>query len=72
MKQIRKSCKISGIPISRATVNRIAAEMKAQEIEESDQIFEETGEVAGLDFTSNKVGMDPCNNDTASKLSGRG
>ena len=27
--------------------------MKAQELE-SDQIFEETGEVAGLDFTSKK------------------
>ena len=55
MKQIRKSCKISGIPISQRTVNRIAAEMKAQELA-SDQIFEETGEVAGLDFTSNRVG----------------
>ena len=44
MKQIlRKSCtKISGIPISQRTVNRIAAEMKAQELE-SDQLFEETG-----------------------------
>ena len=30
--------------------------MKAQELE-SDQIFEETGEVAGLDFTSNRVGQ---------------
>ena len=55
MKQIRKACKASGIPISQRTVNRIAAEMKAQEIE-SDQIFEETGEIAGLDFTSNRVG----------------
>jgi len=55
IKEIRKSCKASGIPISRATVCRIAAEMKAQELA-SDQIFEETGEVAGLDFTSNRVG----------------
>ena len=39
MKQIRKSCKASGIPISYSTVQRIAAEMKAQEME-SDQIFE--------------------------------
>ena len=55
IKEIRKSCKASGIPISRATVCRIAAEMKAQELA-SDQFFEETGEVAGLDFTSNRVG----------------
>jgi len=47
IKEIRKSCTASGIPISRRTVCRIAAEMKAQELA-SDQIFEETGEVAGL------------------------
>ena len=55
IKEIRKSCKASGVPISERTVKRIAAEMKAQELA-SDQIFEETGEVAGLDFTSNRVG----------------
>ena len=55
IKEIRKSCTASGISISYSTVQRIAAEMKAQELA-SDQIFEETGEVAGLDFTSNRVG----------------
>jgi len=55
MKQIHKSCKASGISICQRTINRISAELKAQELA-SDQIFEETGEVAGLDFTSNRVG----------------
>ncbi len=48
IKEIRKSCKASGISISERTVQRIAAEMKAQELA-SDQIFEETGEIAGLE-----------------------
>ncbi len=65
-KEILKSCKISGIPCSERTLRRISAEMKAQELA-SDQIFEETGEVAGLDFTSNRVGK--CGR--LSQLSGR-
>ena len=57
-KEILKSCKASGIPVSERTVQRIASEMKAQELE-SDQIFEETGEVAGLEKAGTGEGWTP-------------
>ena len=56
MRETRKSCKSPRSSISKRTVVcRIAAEMKAQELE-SEKIFKDTDEVAGLDFTSNRVG----------------
>ena len=59
--RIRKSCKASGISIcSQRTVNsRIAAEMKAQELE-SDLIFEETGDtISDLEKAGTGEGWTP-------------
>ena len=51
--EIRKLSAQSGVPCSKGTVMRIAGEMKLQE-QINDIVFEETGQVGGLDFTPNK------------------
>ena len=51
--EIRKLSAQSGVPCSDRTVKRIAGEMKLQE-QKNDEVFAETGQVSGLDFTPNK------------------
>ena len=53
--EIRKLSAKSGMPCSDKTVRRIASEMKLQE-QKNDEVFAETGQVGGLDFTHNKKG----------------
>ena len=51
--EIRKLSAQSGVPCSQRTVERIAGEIKLQE-QMNDEVFAETGQVSGLDFTPNK------------------
>jgi hypothetical protein len=53
--EIRKLSAQSGVPCSDRTVKRLAGEMKLQE-QKNDEVFAETGQVGGLDFTHNKKG----------------
>ena len=53
--EIRKLSAESGVPCSERTVKRIAGEMKLQE-QMNYEVYAETGQVGGLDFTPNKKG----------------
>ena len=53
--EIRKLSAQSGVPCSKGTVMRIAGEMNLQE-QVNDTVFDETGQVGGLDFTPSKKG----------------
>ena len=53
--EIRKLSAQSGVPCSQRTIERIAGEMKLQE-QKNDEVFAETGQVSGLDFTPNRKG----------------
>ncbi len=53
--EIQKLCAKSGIRVSKGSVMRLAGEMKAQE-EHAEKVFQETGEVTGMDFSGNRKG----------------
>ena len=48
-----------GIRVSKGSVKRLAGEMKAQE-GHAEKIFQETGEVTGMDFSANRKGRAHC------------
>ena len=56
--EIRKLSAQSGVPCSDKTVKRIASEMKLQE-QKNDEVFAESGQVSGLDFTPSKKEQRP-------------
>ncbi len=53
--EIQKLCAKSGIRVSKSSVKRVTVEMKAQE-KHAEAVFQETGEVTGMDFSGNRKG----------------